>query len=35
LYPRAFLWMTTGFECISTMGARTIHISLDSFTGGI
>ncbi|MDD1707964.1 MAG: ADP-ribosyltransferase [Methanoregulaceae archaeon] len=35
LYPRALHWMTTGFECISMIGARTILISLDSFTGGI
>jgi hypothetical protein len=35
LYPRALQWMTTGFECISTMGAKTILISIDSFTGGI
>jgi hypothetical protein len=35
LYPRALRWMTTGFECISMMGKRTILISLDSFTGGI
>lgn len=35
LYPRAFRWMTTGFDCITKGTMKQVFITLESFSGGM